>query len=77
MYLAFDNYRKTKNVIFIIAPVMIFILSGFEHSIANLFYFSVAGMWNGKTILWLLVNILGNGIGAWVYGWGKENLDLN
>ena len=77
MYLAIDNYRKTKNVIFIIAPVMIFILSGFEHSIANLFYFSVAGMWNGKTILWLLVNILGNGIGAWVYGWGKENLDLN
>lgn len=67
MYLAIDNYKKTKNVIFIIAPVMIFILSGFEHSIANMFYFSVAGVWSGETIGYLFLNIIGNGIGAWIF----------
>jgi len=42
MYLAIDNYNKSKNIVFVIAAVMIFILSGFEHSIANMFYFEIA-----------------------------------
>lgn len=67
MYLAIDNFNKCKNHLFIIAPVMIFILSGFEHSVANMFYFSLAGMWNGTSILYLLLMILGNGIGAKVF----------
>ena len=68
MYLAIDNYRKTKNVIFIIAPVMIFILSGFEHSVANMFYFHLAGVYSGKSFLRLVVMLAGNGIGAQLYG---------
>ncbi|MCI8455004.1 MAG: formate/nitrite transporter family protein [Lachnospiraceae bacterium] len=64
MYLAIDNFSKSKNHLFIIAPVMIFILSGFEHSIANMFYFSLAGMWTPKSLLYLLLMLLGNGLGA-------------
>ncbi len=64
MYLAIDNYQKTKNIVFIIAPVMIFILSGFEHSIANMFYFHLAGVYTAKSAAYLLVMLAGNGIGA-------------
>lgn len=72
MYLAIDNFNKCKNHLFIIAPVMIFILSGFEHSVANMFYFSLAGMWNAKSILYLFLMILGNGIGALAFDIGKR-----
>ncbi len=68
MYLAIDNYNKSKNIVFIIAPVMIFILSGFEHSIANMFYFNLAGSFQFKTFCYILVMLAGNGIGARVFG---------
>lgn len=64
MYLAIDNYNKSKNIVFIIAPVMIFILSGFEHSIANMFYFNFAGNYGLKSFGYLFVMLIGNGIGA-------------
>ena len=64
MYLAIDNYNKAKNIVFIIAPVMIFILSGFEHSIANMFYFNLAGQYDFKSLGYILAMLIGNGIGA-------------
>lgn len=64
MYLAIDNYNKAKNIVFIIAPVMIFILSGFEHSIANMFYFNLAGQYDLKLMGYILAMLLGNGVGA-------------
>ena len=67
MYLAIDNYNKNKNVVFIMFPVMIFILSGFEHSIANMFYFHLAGAYSWKAFLYLLVMAVGNGVGAKVF----------
>lgn len=67
MYLAIDNYQKTKNIVFIIAPVMIFILSGFEHSIANMFYFHLAGVYTAKSAGYLLLMLLGNGVGAKIF----------
>ena len=46
---------------------MVFILCGFEHCVANMYYFSVAGMWSGKTLLYLLVMTLGNAVGGVVF----------
>jgi len=68
MYLAIDNYNKSKNIIFVIAPVMIFILSGFEHSIANMFYFNLAGEYSMKSFGYILVMLAGNGAGAKIFG---------
>lgn len=68
MYLAIDNYNKSKNIIFVVAAVMIFILSGFEHSIANMFYFEIAGAYSLKSLLYILVMAAGNGVGAKVFG---------
>lgn len=64
MYLAIDNFNKSKNIVFVIAPVMIFILSGFEHSIANMFYFNLASSFDLRTAGYLGVMLAGNGIGA-------------
>lgn len=67
MFLAVDGYKKSQNWLFVILPVMVFIVSGFEHSIANMFYFSVANVWDAKTIFYEIVMILGNGVGAIAY----------
>ena len=75
MYLAIDNYQKSKNIVFIIAPVMIFILSGFEHSIANMFYFHLAGAYGIKAGGYHLVMVIGNGIGAKAFSCIKDRLE--
>lgn len=67
MYLAIDNYNKSRNIVLIIAPVVIFILSGFEHSIANMFYFHLAGAYSLKSFLYLGVMLVGNGLGAKIF----------
>ena len=64
MYLAVSIYRdkNTTSAIFFCVPV--FILAGFEHSIANMFYFGAAGMVNLDSALYLAIVILGNSIGG-------------
>lgn len=68
MYVAVACFRSTENPIgkyagvFIGVPV--FILCGFEHCIANMFYFSIANAWSWKTFLWLLIMTAGNAVGG-------------
>lgn len=68
MYIAVNNYKKHSTSIGkymgIFMCVMVFILSGFEHSVANMFYFSVANMLSWNTLLYLFVMVMGNSIGA-------------
>lgn len=64
MFLAIDNFNKNKNIVFVIAPVMIFILSGFEHSVASMFYFHLAGVYSLKSFIYIGTMLVGNGIGA-------------
>ena len=48
----------------VILPIMIFILSGFEHSIANMFYFAMAGEYNLKAFGYIFIMLIGNAIGS-------------
>ncbi len=67
MFLAVDLYKKLKDFgkyVGIFMGITIFILTGFEHCIANMYYFTVADMWSSKTILYILVMILGNSVGS-------------
>lgn len=68
MYIAVNNYKKHSTSIGkymgIFMCVMVFILSGYEHSIANMFYFSVGGLLSWNTLLYILVMVIGNSIGA-------------
>ena len=44
--------------------VSIFILCGFEHCVANMYYISMAKAWSGEALVFLLVNTLGNAVGG-------------
>ena len=72
MYLAVDNYKKNRNLLFVIMPVVIFILSGFEHSIANMFYIFLSGNFNEISICFLVMCLTGNGLGAKAFHSYKE-----
>ena len=73
MYLAVNNYKNNKDVVSkymtIFMGVMAFILCGFEHCVANMFYFSIAGVFSLKVFYYLLVMILGNSVGSLIIAW--------
>ena len=64
MYLAVSIYRDRKSISAIFFCVPAFILSGFEHSIADMGYFAVSGILSVETFLFLLIVIVGNAIGG-------------
>ena len=72
MFIAVDMFRQEHPPLFRFAMVffcvMVFILSGFEHCIANMYYFSVSGCVTsnpGPTMISLLIMTLGNSLGGW------------
>ena len=64
MYLAVSVWKNYKSVIGIIFCIPVFILSGFEHSIADIFYFAASGIVSEKAFLFIVTAILGNTVGA-------------
>ena len=68
MYIAVNNYKVSKNeigkYIGIFMCVMTFILCGFEHCVANMYYFFVSNVISLKVLLYLLIMVLGNSIGS-------------
>jgi formate/nitrite transporter FocA (FNT family) len=39
-------------------------MAGFEHSIADMYYFTSAMMWNLDSIIFIIVIIIGNALGG-------------
>ena len=64
MYLAVSIYRDKNTVAGILFCIPVFILSGFEHSIADIFYFAASGIVSMKACGFLWTVILGNAIGG-------------
>ncbi len=64
MYLAVVIYRENKSISGIFFCVPVFILSGFEHSIANMFYFAASGIVSLEACGYLWLVILGNTVGG-------------
>lgn len=64
IYLAVDIYKKDKTVIGILFCIPVFILSGYEHSIADMFYFAASGIVSLKAFGFIWTVILGNTIGG-------------
>ena len=69
MFLAVDTWKKGNKIgLFIYVPV--FIICGFDHSIANSFYNGASfGYYTFtlKNLLFVLIVILGNGLGGMVF----------
>ena len=68
MFIAADGYKNIENqvgkVVVVFLPVMVFILSGFEHCIADMFYFSLSGDFSALMLKSLIVITVGNSIGG-------------
>ena len=64
MFVAVDGYKSAKNPVILFMGVAAFILCGFEHCIADMFYFSVAGVWSGQAVINILIITLGNSVGG-------------
>lgn len=64
MYLAVVIWRENRSPLGILFCVPVFILSGFEHSIANMFYFSASGIVSIEAFVYLWIVILGNAAGG-------------
>ena len=70
MYVAVETFKRKDELDAVVrVPVLflcvaIFILSGFEHCIANMYYFSAADAWNWKALGAIGVMTLGNSLGG-------------
>lgn len=56
--------EQKKQPYFTIIAIPAFILCGAEHSIADICFVMASGIINGKSLLFLLVVVLGNSVGA-------------
>lgn len=81
MYAAVKTYGAKGTVVGIIFCIPTFILCGFEHSVADMYYFTVAslGGFTPMSIVFVLVAVAGNTLGGWLLpvlvrlGKGKEH----
>lgn len=68
IYLAVEGFSSGHHQIgkylSLFFGVMVFILSGFEHCVADMFYFSAAGLWSVDTLVRILVITAGNAVGG-------------
>lgn len=68
MFIAADRFQRAADSVskylVVFLPVAVFILSGFEHCVANMYYFTVARCWSADAFLRMLVMTLGNSCGA-------------
>ena len=55
IYIAVENYncnpQEVGRYLAMFLGVVVFIFCGFEHCVADMFYFSLADVWNDRTIL--------------------------
>ena len=68
IYFAVEGFKASKQdvgkYIILILCVSGFIVCGFEHCIADMFYFSVAAKWNMGSLLATIFIVLGNTVGG-------------
>lgn len=68
IYIAVEGYRSNPHelgkYLSLFLGIMVFILSGTEHCVADMFYFWTAGAWSGRAVLCILVISLGNAAGG-------------
>ena len=67
IYIAVDGFKNLKGfnkTLALFFGVMVFIICGFEHSIADMFYMNYACQYDGESILRLMIIVLGNVVGG-------------
>ena len=66
MFIAVDTYRIHNTLIPAVFCVATFILSGYEHSIADITYFIMGRVFTLNSLLFIIIVILGNAFGGMI-----------
>ena len=66
MYIAVSIYREKWQIVGILFCIPVFILAGFEHSVADMFYFAASGIVSLKAFAFIWTVILGNTLGGMI-----------
>ena len=68
IYIAVEGYKniphETGKYLAILFGVVVFILCGFEHCVANMYYFTIGNAWSWKAVGYLLLMTAGNAAGG-------------
>ena len=68
MFLAVDTFKTVESgfmkTIAVILPIAVFIVAGFNHCIADMYYISAANMWSLKAVGYVLLVTAGNAVGS-------------
>jgi formate/nitrite transporter FocA (FNT family) len=68
IYIAVEGYKNIPHAagkyLALIFGVMVFILAGTEHCVADMFYFWMGGAWTGRAIVCIITITLGNSVGG-------------
>lgn len=79
VYIAVYSYKNFTNpgmkIIGIIVPIALFVATGLQHCIANMFFFGMAFNWSLNVFWNLLAVILANSVGALLI-WGIARLSV-
>ena len=68
IYIAVEGYKSSQHEIgkylAIFFGVTVFVICGFEHCVANMYYFTIGNAWSWNAALYMLVMTLGNAVGG-------------
>lgn len=71
IYIGVEGFATCQNSVgkylALIFGVTVFILCGFEHCVANMFYFAAARAWSVKSLIYLLIMTFGNSLGGVIF----------
>lgn len=68
IYVGVESYKAIPyefgKYLGMVLCIMVFILSGFEHCVADMFYFAMGKAWSAESVTALIVITLGNSLGG-------------
>ncbi len=71
IYLAVEGHKKCEyaigKVLFAFMPIILFIICGFEHVVANVSYFTYASVFSAKAFGYFCLMFLGNACGSIIF----------
>lgn len=68
MHIAYFNFLSERHPLYVIMPIMFFMLAGFEHCVANCGFFAMAKVdMTAQDWARLALIVLGNGCGSWLF----------
>ena len=71
IYIGVEGFKNIPHEIgkylALLFGVMVFILCGTEHCVADMFYFWIAGAWSARAIVCILIITLGNAVGGVIF----------